>query len=257
MNTTMQKLITWETDGLLKILTRDDGVPVIGWIYDSHSNGGTPPQYFGASHTAKQRLSSSYCCTVYRSGIFTGAAARCAIIEKMEQDEFGNYWNYPVAEVSATDQRNEQEILEAAIALAMADDGQSELSLKATRLRTAKFIEALADIPVLLTRAQYDAACIRLEITPEPDPESTYSARYYDYGVGRFTSLPLNRQIALELSLRRGRQLAADEDAMPVSPPVATHHVWGSRGTRYDEACDNCGVVTEIDNNTDRCRRCS
>jgi hypothetical protein len=256
MNTTTQKLAAWETEGLWKIMTRDDGVPVIGWIYDSHGKGSTPPQYFGSSHTMVQKLSASYCCTVYRRHISTCQGERCAIIKKMEQDEFGKYWEYTVAEIPVTDPRNEQEILDAAIAIAMADDGQSELSLQASMVRAEKFAAAMADVPALLSREQYEAACARLGVTPGADPESTYSARYYDYAVGGFRSLSLERQIALELSLRRGRLMAADEDAMPVPASVVTRRDFGMHGIRYDEACDNCGRITEVDNSTGRCRRC-
>ena len=37
---------------------------------------------------------------------------------------------------------------------------------------------------------------------------------------------------------------------------IKTKTGWGATGTRYDEICDSCGEMSEIDNNNDLCRSC-
>lgn len=38
--------------------------------------------------------------------------------------------------------------------------------------------------------------------------------------------------------------------------PIVKKHIWGKNGTRYDEQCRRCRRTTQIDNDTELCRRC-
>lgn len=38
--------------------------------------------------------------------------------------------------------------------------------------------------------------------------------------------------------------------------PVTPKRKWGAHGTRYDEGCERCGRIGEVDNSSGLCARC-
>lgn len=56
--------------------------------------------------------------------------------------------------------------------------------------------------------------------------------------------------------ITRGMNSYFGTDLPDIDEPLQTTEKWGAHGTRYDEECRRCRRVTEIDNNTELCKRC-
>lgn len=56
-----------------------------------------------------------------------------------------------------------------------------------------------------------------------------------------------------EAAMRAAREAAEREATANPTP----RRPWGARGVRYDEACENCGKVREVDNDTGLCQKCA
>lgn len=107
-----------------------------------------------------------------------------------------------------------------------------------------------------LARDAYEVACARFGVAARSDRDCD-AARFGDYDLATYgVEGVIAGRLAQrrERALREARERAADSAAAPAPDP--TRPFWGASGVRYDEACDGCGRVTEIDNRTDVCRRC-
>jgi len=139
------------------------------------------------------------------------------------------------------------------------------LSYEADRHQTPEAAEACClseDLVVaasgeaFASREEYEACCARLGVSALSDVDCQgYGVRY-----GDFDHFTYDEETRARMALARRRMLAldAEEAARPQDPePEPIRRAWGAAGIRYDEACEACHRVTEIDNDTDRCRRCS
>ena len=118
---------------------------------------------------------------------------------------------------------------------------------------------------VALTREQYEALCNEWGVEPVSDAEmGQYGDNHGDYGMSHYHTVPQNRLTGVAATLCQRRWWAVRDEREVAAANVPTEESaaqperpsWAARGIRYDEACDRCGTVGEVDNATDCCRGC-
>ena len=137
-------------------------------------------------------------------------------------------------------------------------------------LEAEKNMEILLEASRRLTREKYEAECEKYGIAPVADAElGSYSDRFFSlnfgaHGFDRFAgedffldqlSCVLRQQRWFELKDEPAYKAAQTPARKPSQPPQASPR-FGGNGTRYDEECPRCGVVSVLDNYTDLCERC-
>jgi hypothetical protein len=114
-------------------------------------------------------------------------------------------------------------------------------------------IEAAEGDGSSLTRRNYEALARKLRVKVLSDKEiDSYGIRYGDFTYPQYKAPHI---MAMALAFRRLKALDEEprepREVLPGKPAP-----WGSGGVRYDEACDRCGRIGEVDNTTGLCRRC-
>lgn len=113
-----------------------------------------------------------------------------------------------------------------------------------------------------LTREAYEAECARLGVEALSDRDiDSYAIHYLEVsplldGARAYARYALARRrlkpIVAEKEAQRTSRLAALEARARAMPP----RPWAQGGVRYDEACDQCHRISEVDNDTGLCQRC-
>lgn len=108
-----------------------------------------------------------------------------------------------------------------------------------------------------LERDAYEAECARFGVEPKSEDNcDSYAARYGDFDLATYG---LDGVVGWRLAQRRERAIRADRELAAVAAPATDRAArpWGTGGVRYDEACERCGRVSEVDNTSGVCQRCA
>jgi len=106
-----------------------------------------------------------------------------------------------------------------------------------------------------LTRVEYEQATSELRVKCWDDADMTsYGLKYGDF---RFPDNTADYCVEITLASARRRGWLKEQPKKEAKIPQDSVKAWGQSGVRYDEACEGCKTVSEIDNNTALCRKCS
>lgn len=120
-------------------------------------------------------------------------------------------------------------------------------------------VQFLSSLRQSLSRSDYEAKCEEFGIVPQDDAKTLK----YSFGVfaDHHYAQAENFKSGVAGQLAQGRAWAIDAEAKQQPQKFSTQgediRPWGAVGIRYDEECDKCGKIGEVDNSTGICEKCS
>lgn len=113
-----------------------------------------------------------------------------------------------------------------------------------------------------LTREQYEAECARLGARARSDKDvDTYAVHFFEVdwrhgGIHEAVELTLAKRRLKPITREKEARKKIELDALRARAAALPQRRWAEGGVRYDEACDQCGKTSEVDNDTGLCQRC-
>lgn len=106
------------------------------------------------------------------------------------------------------------------------------------------------------TRAEYEAACVRLGVRPLGDDETHLwlDRIYLGFHDGEWSVEKANTAVIQALATRR--YMAIRRESAPAPGPLRARSHWSAEGVVSDRACAGCGVVGDVAHHTNVCARC-